>query len=174
MKVQIMTINKKDLEEIAKKLDVGNELYLVDRLNNKDKETVTINDVKFDKELINPKNWTELIRAIFSSNNEFKNGDYAIAENPKKKQQYTVINTKKPNNPSFEVKAYTKNDTLIIENLKNSSKKTKIEIASMIKSAGETETAKAFHKTLVDRINKEKPSPKETLHIVNDIIKAAN
>jgi len=166
-----MAIDKKHLKEIVNKLNPGETLYLVDRLDNKDSKTVTAEDVKFDQEVKKEANWGELIKAIYSNNSSFSSGEWATAPS-KKKGVFTVINTKKEKTPAFDVNVELKNNTLIITNLKDKSKKTMIELAEMVSANKETETDKPFYETLMERLKKRKPnSPKEVMEILDNIQK---
>lgn len=163
-----MAIDAKDLKEIASKLKVGDHLNLVDRLNENDKNSVTIKAGSFDKEILKSTNWADLIRAIYSNNSQFSNGEYVVALASGKKDVFTVINSKKPKEPSFNVTVFVTNHTLVIKDLKGSMV-TYIEHASVVKSKKESETKTPFYQTLIDRLKAEKPSPEETMKIIEEL-----
>lgn len=163
---------EKNLEELAKKLKVGQHLYVVDRLNKNDQNTVTITDPKFDDEIKNQKNWPELIRSIYSNVAEFKSRKFVVSKDPKNKNTFNVNEiSKKEVTTSKIVKVLIKNNTIIIHDLKNRDE-TKIELIHIVESNKESETGKDFYLSVIDALKKTKPSsPKQTMELIQQLIK---
>lgn len=141
----------KIIDEIVKKLNPGETSYYADRNNTYDTKTITDTTNEFDKFIKDKKNWVELIRAIYSNHSDFKSGKYVVAPT-KKDGEYTVIDSKKPDNAAFNVKVYVKNNTLIINNLKSKSKDTRIELGTMIEASQPTETKESFADTVIKNL----------------------
>ena len=160
------------LDEIVKKLNPGGVSYYADRNNTLDSKTITEVSNEFDKFITNEKNWGELINAIYSTHADFKSGKYAVAPS-KKKGEFTVINTKNPKDPSFDVKVTISKNTLIINNLKSASNDTKIELGTMLETAQSTETPKEFAQSIIDNLESKAgsfKSPKEVVKYLEALI----
>jgi hypothetical protein len=158
--------------EIANKIKPGSISYYADRKNPYDSKTLTSLSNGFDKYIKNEKNWSEIIKAIYSNNAEFKNSKYIVAPD-KKKGYFTVINTKDKNATSFQVKIEIKNNTLIITNLNDKNKKTMFEFNDMVVSNNKTETPMNFKETIIKNLNSHQKfnSPKETAQYIYELIK---
>ena len=166
-------MSSKIIDEIVNKLNPGGTSYYADRNNEYDNKTITALTKEFEKFIKDKKNWGELIRAIYSTHTEFKNGDWAIAPHKNKKDTWTIINTKKPKIPSFDVSVSIKQNTLIINNLKQKSKNTMIEFGEMIEAQQETLTSEKFVETVIKNLNDSKSkfkSPKDVAMYLRTLI----
>jgi len=162
----------KIIDEIVKKLNPGGISYYADRNNTYDQKTITDTTAEFDKFIKNEKNWGELISAIYSTHSDFKSGKYAVAPS-KQKGVFTVINTKNPKEPAFDVKVEVVKNTLVINNLKSKSKDTKIELGTMVESTQPTTTPQEFVDNIIENLNKNKnsfKSPKAVVDYLKKII----
>jgi hypothetical protein len=163
----------KIIEEIVKKLEPGGTSYYADRNNEYDSNTITATTKEFEKFIKDKKNWGELVRAIYSTRSEFKGGEWAIAPLKGTADTWTIINTKKPKIPAFDVKVSIKQNTLVINNLKQQSKNTFIELGEMIEAQQETMTSDKFVETVITNLEKSKSkfkSPKDVTNYLQTLI----
>jgi hypothetical protein len=163
----------KIIDEIVKKLKPGETSYYADRNNEYDSNTITATTKEFEKFIKDKKNWGELVRAIYSNHTEFKSGEWAIAPVKGKKDTWTIINTKKSKEPAFDVSVSIVKNTLVINNLKQKSKNTLIELGEMIEAQQETMTSDKFVETVIDNLEKSKSkfkSPKDVATYLQTLI----
>lgn len=164
---------EKYLVEIANKLKIGQSLKLTERIDEKNTKTPTIKDSGFE-EFANPKNWLELVRAIYADNaTQFKSSDVAVALKKGTKNTFTVINKKKE---SFEV--IVTHDKTSVKIGEKGKKPTIIEKGEMIKATKESEIDGTFWEDIKKTLDKKKiKNPKEAIDelekILNDLKKLA-
>jgi len=146
------------LDEIKKKVKPGDNVYYMDKNNEFDKSTIYDPDNKLEVFVNSTKNWQPILEAIYDENKS----SYVVAPLKNSKTDFTVIDTKNTKIPAFIVKMFIKDNALIIENMENKNKTTKIEMSEVMNSVKDTPTAEKqvqrLQKNLKDYINK---SPKE-------------
>lgn len=166
-----MALDKKHLEEIADKLKIGQILKLTSRFNEKETRTPTIKDKSFE-EISDPKNWLELVRAIYAKNAaHFKSGKIAVAAKKGTKDTFIIVDSNE--NTSIEVKVKHTPTSVIIESLTDR-KKTIIEKADVVKSKKESDTPGNFYEDLIKFLKTKKPkNPDEAMKAIEELVKAA-